>query len=96
MTSEKELWESKYEQKRKALKEVESTLGKKVIELERINNVQENQLLKEKAQKKLEKHSIFKMTSLLRKRLRLEKRINGAWKIFKISKKKFLRLKFLT
>lgn len=49
MTSEKELWESKYEQKRKALKEVESTLGKKVIELERINNVQENQLLKEKA-----------------------------------------------
>ena len=49
MTSEKELWESKYEQNRKALKEVESTLGKKVIELERINNVQENQLLKEKA-----------------------------------------------
>ena len=35
VTSEKELWESKYEQKRKALKELETTLGRKNTDLEK-------------------------------------------------------------
>ena len=39
MTSEKELWESKYEQKRKALKDLENSLGKKNAELEKQNNL---------------------------------------------------------
>lgn len=46
ITSEKELWESKYEQKRRALKEVENTLGRKNGELEKQNNVLKSQILK--------------------------------------------------
>ena len=34
ITSEKELWENKYEQKRKALKDIELSLNKKNEELE--------------------------------------------------------------
>ena len=34
ITSEKELWENKYEQKRKALKEIESSLSRTNSELE--------------------------------------------------------------
>jgi hypothetical protein len=39
ITSEKELWESKYEQKRKALKDLESSLGRKNGELEKQLNL---------------------------------------------------------
>lgn len=39
MTSEKELWETKYEQKRRALKELENMLGKKKTELEKSVNL---------------------------------------------------------
>ena len=35
VSSEKELWESKYEQKRKAFKDLENTLGRKNAELEK-------------------------------------------------------------
>ena len=35
VNSEKELWEQKYEQKRKALKELENSLGMKNTELEK-------------------------------------------------------------
>jgi len=35
ITSEKELWENKYEQKRKALKDIELSLNKKNEELEK-------------------------------------------------------------
>ena len=35
VTSEKELWESKYEQKRKAFKELENSLGRKNSDLEK-------------------------------------------------------------
>jgi hypothetical protein len=38
VTSEKELWESKYDQKRRALKDVESSFNKKTIELDRSCN----------------------------------------------------------
>ena len=37
ITSEKELWESKYSHKRRALKEVEQTLTKKLTDLENAN-----------------------------------------------------------
>ena len=46
VTSEKELWESKYEQKRKALKDLENTLGRKNGELEKQNNLIKTQMLK--------------------------------------------------
>lgn len=35
VTSERDLWESKYDQKRRALKDVESSFNKKTIELDR-------------------------------------------------------------
>ena len=38
ITQEKELWEQKYEQKRKALKEMEVQLGRKISELEKQSN----------------------------------------------------------
>lgn len=37
ITSEKELWESKYSQKRRAMKDVEMTLTKKLQDLESQN-----------------------------------------------------------
>jgi len=37
ITSEKELWESKYSQKRRAMKDVETSLSKKLQELEMQN-----------------------------------------------------------
>jgi hypothetical protein len=46
VTSEKELWESKYDQKRRALKDVESSFSKKTMELERSCNGLEKQLRK--------------------------------------------------
>lgn len=46
VNSEKELWETKYEQKRRALKEVENTLGRKNGDLEKHNNVLKSQILK--------------------------------------------------
>ena len=39
VTSEKDLWESKYEQKRKALKDIENSLGRKNSELEKQTNL---------------------------------------------------------
>ena len=46
VNSEKELWETKYEQKRRALKEVENTLVRKNGDLEKHNNVLKSQILK--------------------------------------------------
>ena len=46
ITSEKELWESKYEQKRKAYKELESSLGAKNTELEKDISILKSQLQK--------------------------------------------------
>jgi len=40
------LWESKYDQKRRALKDIESSMNKKSVELERCCNLLENQLKK--------------------------------------------------
>ena len=39
MTGEKELWENKYEQKRRALKEIEMSLSKSNSELEKKNSL---------------------------------------------------------
>ena len=44
VTSEKELWESKYEQKRKALKDSETQLGKKISDLEKQNSIIQSSL----------------------------------------------------
>ena len=44
VTSEKELWESKYEQKRKALKDIENSLGRKNSELEKQINLLRSQM----------------------------------------------------
>lgn len=46
ITQEKELWEQKYEQKRKALKEMEVQLGRKISELEKQSNAQQSQIQK--------------------------------------------------
>lgn len=39
-TSEKDLWESKYEQKRKVLKDLETSLGKRISDLEKQTSLQ--------------------------------------------------------
>ena len=44
VNSEKELWESKYEQKRKALKDLETTQGKKISDLEKLTSSQQTSL----------------------------------------------------
>ena len=46
MTSEKELWETKYEQKRKALKDLENSLSRKNGDLVKQNNLFKSQLQK--------------------------------------------------
>ena len=51
VTSEKELWESKYEQKRKALKELENSLGRKNSELEKQYNALKTQMQKVESEK---------------------------------------------
>ena len=51
ITSEKELWEQKYEQKRKAFKELENSLGAKNIELEQNVNQLKSQLQKSEKEK---------------------------------------------
>ena len=51
ITSEKELWESKYEQKRKALKELENSLGRKNSELEKQYNALKTQMQKVESEK---------------------------------------------
>lgn len=43
VTQEKELWEQKYEQKRKALKDLETQLGKKISDLEKQAAIQQSQ-----------------------------------------------------
>lgn len=51
VNSEKELWEQKYEQKRKALKELENSLGKKNTELEKQCTQLKAQLTKSEGEK---------------------------------------------
>ena len=51
VNSEKELWEQKYEQKRKALKEPENSLGKKNTELEKQCTQLKAQLTKSEGEK---------------------------------------------
>ena len=51
VNSEKELWEQKYEQKRKALKELENSLGKKNTELEEQCTQLKAQLTKSEGEK---------------------------------------------
>ena len=51
VNSEKELWEQKYEQKRKALKELENSLGKKNTELEKQYTQLKAQLTKSEGEK---------------------------------------------
>ena len=46
ISSEKELWEQKYEQKRKAFKELENSLGNKNSELESSLNLMKSQIQK--------------------------------------------------
>lgn len=51
MNSEKDLWEQKYEQKRKALKELENSLGKKNADLEKQCTQLKAQLTKAEGEK---------------------------------------------
>ena len=51
VNSEKELWEQKYEQKRKALKDLETTLGQKNTELEKQTSLLKSQLQKAEGEK---------------------------------------------
>ena len=51
VNSEKELWEQKYEMKRKVLKDLEATLGQKNSELEKEITLVKSQLQKAELEK---------------------------------------------
>lgn len=58
ITSEKELWENKYEQKRKALKEIEQSLSRANADLEKKVSLLQAQVERLETEKKSQEESL--------------------------------------
>jgi len=69
ITSEKELWENKYEQKRKALKEYEQAYSRQNAELEKKVASLQQQVDRQEAEKRLREEQFNEQITLLQEQL---------------------------